>query len=458
MLKQTTVTAIISLLLINFSFAQPIGDENPMSAKPVIDKIVAQVGENIILHSDLEVQKLQAMNEGYTLTMDSDCRILEEMLYQNLLIHQAKIDSVEIPDGQVDAEMEGRLRQIEAQIGGRDKLEQFYGKTYSQIKDEFRDVIRERMMAQRMEEIITADIKVTPRDVRRLFEEIPTDSLPIVNDQIRFQQIVIFPKVSQRDKDATISQLRKWKNDIERGVKDFEAVARAHSEDPGSRKQGGRIQASRGMMVKPFEAAAFSLAVGEISDVVETEYGFHIIQLLDRRGDEYEIRHILKIPEVDRSAFSQAAALIEECARRLDDGEITWNQAVREYSEDEMTKQNLGIVTNPYSGEMFWDMEAVKQIEPELFAEINRMDVGMISSPIIFQDRMRNKEGVRIVRLDAKTPSHRANLKDDYSVIKRAAENKKKEEAVEQWVNEHIKSAYIRIDPKFSRCQYLYNW
>lgn len=434
-----------------------IQDRNP-GGMQTVDRIVGQVGDNIILYSDIEMQKMQAMSQDIPIDQFTDCRILEELLYQNLLVAKAKLDSVEIADAQVNGEMENRLRQIEQQIGGRQQLEEFYGKTYSQIKTEFFDVIKERLLAQEMERIITEDVRVTPRDVERFFNEIPTDSLPMINEQVALQQIVVFPKVSQRDKNQAIDQLNRWRNDVIRGVKDFKVLATVNSDDPGSAKQGGLIEASRGMMVKPFEAAAFSLNVGEISEVVETQYGFHIIQLIDRKGDDYTVRHILKIPEVDRSAFSQAAALIDECSKRLRDGEISWNEAVLEYSEDEFTKQNQGNLTNPYTGELYWDVAGLSQIDQEMGSALTRMEIGDLTEPMIYEDRQRRKEGVRIIRLRDRTAPHQANLKDDYTFIKRAAENRKKEEGIQKWVNQESKGTYIRIDEKFSFCDYLYNW
>lgn len=452
------VSSIISFifLLTGIASAQ-IEDRNP-SGMQTVDRIIAQVGDNIILYSDIEMQKMQAMSQDIPINQFTDCRILEELLYQNLLVAKAKLDSVEIPDGQVNAEMENRLRTIEQQIGGRQKLEQFYGKTYSEIKTEFFDVIKERLLAQEMERIISGDVRVSPRDVKRFFEEIPVDSLPMVNEQVALQQIVVFPKVSQRDKNKTIDQLNRWRNDLIRGVADFKVIATMNSDDPGSAKQGGLIEASRGMMVKPFEAAAFSLNVGEISEVVETQYGFHIIQLVDRRGDDYTVRHILKIPEVDRSAFSQAAAVIDECSKRLQDGEITWNEAVLEYSEDELTKQNQGNLTNPYTGELYWDVSGLSQVDQEMGAKLTRMEIGELTEPMIYQDQRQRKEGVRIMRLRDRTPPHQANLTDDYTFIKRAAENRKKEEGIEKWVNQESKNTFIRIDERFSYCDYLYNW
>ena len=434
-----------------------IQDRNP-GGMQTVDRIVGQVGDNIILYSDIEMQKMQAMSQDVPIDQFTDCRILEELLYQNLLVAKAKLDSVEIADAQVNGEMENRLRQIEQQIGGRQQLEEFYGKTYNEIKTEFFDVIKERLLAQEMERIITNDVRVTPRDVERFFNEIPTDSLPMVNEQVALQQIVVFPKVSQRDKNEAIDQLNRWRNDLVRGVKDFKVLATMNSDDPGSAKQGGLIEASRGMMVKPFEAAAFSLNIGEISEVVETQYGFHIIQLVDRKGDDYTVRHILKIPEVDRSAFSQAAALIDECSKRLRDGDITWNEAVLEYSEDEFTKQNQGNLTNPYTGELYWDVAGLSQIDQEMGSALTRMEIGELTEPMIYEDRQRRKEGVRIIKLRDRTQPHQANLTDDYTFIKRAAENRKKEEGIQKWVNEESKETYINIDEKFSYCDYLYNW
>ena len=456
MLKINTVFVAINLLIGQMILAQPLNPQQDGFA--VIDRVVAKVGDNIILHSEIEIQKLQALEQGYQLGLDADCRILEEMLYQNLLAHRAKIDSLEISDAQVNAELEQRIRMMEGQVGGRRNLEKIYNKSISEIKDEFRGILRDRMLAEMMEEQITKDVRVTPREVRRFFEEIPRDSLPLVNEQVALQQIVIFPKVSERAKEEVKTQLRRWKSDIERGMKSFEAVAGAHSDDPGSRKQGGLIEASRGMMVRPFEAAAFALQIGEISDVVETQFGFHIIQLVDRRGDDYTIRHILKVPEPDRSAMSQAIAVIEEAVRRIEDGTLTWNEAIKEYSEDEMTRQNLGNIVNPYTGDLLWDMEALRQIDPQVHAALQRMDIGMISEPMVYEDAQRRKEGVRVIRLRDRVPEHTANLVDDFTVLKRAAENRKKEEVIEKWVNEMTAKTYIMMDNKFNTCRFLYNW
>lgn len=453
----TLLIVIISLFATQNSKAQIIGSDIGSSAK-IVDRILAQIGNNIILLSDIESQRIQALSQNMELDKNSECFMLEEMLYQNLLVNQAKLDSVDVSDGQVNAEMENRLRTIETQIGGKQKLEEFYGKTYTQIKDEFREIIRDRLLAQEMERQITSEVLTTPRDVRRFYDDIPEDSLPFINEHIAIQQILIYPKITQKEKTETIDKMRSWREDVISGSRSFDALATVHSKDLGSAKQGGKISASRGMMVRPFEAAAFSLEVGEISDVVETQYGYHIIQLIDRKGDDYTVRHILTFPEVSRKSLMDAAALMDECFDRLKRNEISWDDAVKAYSEDEETKQNKGNIANPYTGEQYWDVQYINEIDPQIFGLTNSLKVGQFSQPALYEDARNRKEGVRIVRLADRTTPHVANLTDDYSFIQRAAENKKKEDIIEKWVNDNLRNAYIRIDKNYKECPFRYDW
>jgi peptidyl-prolyl cis-trans isomerase SurA len=448
---------ITSLITSHYATSQIIGTDVGGESKTV-DRILAQIGNNIILLSDIENQRIQAMSQSMEVDKNSECFMLEEMLYQNLLVNQAKLDSIEISDGQVNAEMENRLRTIENQIGGKQKLEEFYGKTYTQIKDEFREIIRDRLLAQEMERQITTDILVTPRDVKRFYDDIPKDSLPYINEHIAIQQILIYPQITQEDKTKTIEQLRTWREDVISGSRSFEALATVHSKDLGSARQGGKISASRGMMVRPFEAAAFALEVGEISDVVETQYGYHIIQLIERKGDDYTVRHILTTPEVSRKSLMDAAALMDECYDRLKKGDISWEDAVKAYSEDEETKQNKGNIANPYTGEQYWDVQYINEIDPQIFGLTNSLKVGEFSQPALYEDVRNRKEGVRIVRLADRTAPHTANLTDDYSFIQRAAENKKKEDIIADWVNDNLRNAYIRIDENYKECPFRYDW
>lgn len=456
---KNNIIITVALLSVTLTSFGQIQDRNP-DGMQTIDRVVAQIGDNIILYSDIEMQKMQLMaqEQEIQMTRDIDCLILEQLLFQNLLLNQAKIDSVRIDDAQVNADMENRLGRIEQQIGGREELEQFYNMSYAQIKDEFREVVRERLLSDRMEQVITSDVSVTPRDVKRFFERIPADSLPMVGEQMAYQQIVVYPKVSERAKSTAKDELRKIKTDIERGTRDFKTTAISKSDDKGSAKNGGLIEASRGMMVRPFEAAAMQLNVGEISDVVETQFGFHIIQLVDRKGDNYTVRHILKIPEIDRTSISTASRIIDECRNRLRDGEITWNDAVKEYSDHQLSRQNQGNVVNPYSGERYWETQALQQIDPPAYQALARMEKGDISEVVNYMDYQSGKEGFRIIRLNDKTEPHQANLKDDYNLIKQAALNLKKEEKTQKWVMEKTKSTFIKIDDKYDYCNYSFNW
>lgn len=458
MLKKSTLLLIISLGMASLSNAQIITGETSPSSREVIDRIIAQVGSLPILLSDLENQKIQYQSEGRKLTPQMGCVALEELMYQKLLLNQAKLDSVVITDAQVNAEMENRLRTIEYQIGGKEKLEQFYGKSYVQIKEEFREVIRDRMMAQEMERQITFGVEVSPKEVEEFFKSIPTDSVPLINESIAIQQIVIYPKITQESRNEVIEKLNQWRQDVIDGKRDFAMLATLNSEDLGSARDGGKLEATRGMMVKPFEAAAFSLQPGEVSEVVETQFGYHIIQLISRTGDDYVARHILLTPEVGRKEISEAAAIADECHERLKKHEITWEQAVLEYSEDEDTRQNQGSLTNPYTGELYWDIANINEIDPQIFGLVNYLEVGEISQPDMYSDMMKRREGVRIVRIKDRTKPHRANLKDDYNFIKQSAETNKKGDIIEEWVNEKVKKTYIRIDEKYEDCNFTYLW
>lgn len=438
----------LSILSGTMAFAQP---------GTVVDKIAAQVGDNIILLSDIEAHKQQAIANGIIMDKSMDCQVLEELMYQELLINQAKLDSLVISDEQVDAEMENRLRIIEDQIGSREKMEKFYGKTVNQIKDEFRLVIREKLLAQEMERTITSDISITPKEVQDFFATIPIDSIPLINSQLSFQQIVHYPEITKADKQLAYDKLANIRASIMEG-KSFDTQARIHSMDPGSAPTGGKIEASRGMMVPPFEAAVFSLKVGEVSDIFESSYGYHIVKLNDRKGDDYKCQHILIVPEFSSSALEQSAIFIDSCYNLLMQKKITWDEAVLVFSNDEMTKQNKGIITNPITGEQTWDMEDLSQVDQQIYLITDAMEVGDISAPNLYVNLYDRKQGVRIVRLMKRSEPHRANLKDDYALIKRAAENDKRQRLVDEWIKSKIVNAYVRVDDSYHNCDFKNNW
>lgn len=368
-------------------------------AQTTVDKIVAQIGDNVILLSDIQAQKIQILQAGLELTPEKDCQILEELMYQNLLLNQAILDSIEVSDAQVDAEMEQRIRVIEGQIGGRQKLEEFYGKTIGDIKREFKTVIKDQLLSKEMERTITANVSITPREVRRFYENIPLDSIPLISSQLSFQQIVQYPEITTKDKERAFNKLADIRKKIIKNGKSFSTQARIHSMDPGSATEGGKINATRGMMVPQFEAAVFSLDKNGISDVFETNYGYHIVQLLDRKGDDYSCRHILIIPEFEFEAIAVAEKKMDSCYQLLSSGEISWEEAVTRFSNDETTRQNNGTITNPISGDIMWSMEDLNQVDQQIYLLTNSLEKGDLSTPSLYTNMMERKEGIRIVKL-----------------------------------------------------------
>lgn len=426
--------------------------------KIIIDKVAAQIGENIILKSDIEAQKLQAIQSGYAEGSYSECQILEDLMFQNLLINQAELDSLVISDGQVDAEMENRIRVIENQIGSRQKMEEFYGKTITQIKAEFREQIRKRLMAEEMRRSITQNITVSPREIEKFFSSIPSDSVPLISSKLSFQQIVVFPIITKEDKKLAYDRLNEIRNDIVLNGKSFETQARINSQDPGSAQQGGFLSATRGAMVPQFEAAAFSLKPGEISQVFETDYGYHILKLISRKGDDYECRHILLVPEFSAESLNESHTKIEECYKKLRSNEITWDDAVVKYSNDDNTNKNRGIITNPITGEQTWSMENLNEVDQQIYLLTDALNKGDISSPSLYFDFNERKQGIRIVRLMERTSPHKANLTEDYALIQRATESDKKQRVLSEWTKSKIKNAYIRLDSEYENCTFDQEW
>ncbi len=441
-----------TFLLLSFQFLL----FGQLQAQKLVNQIVAQVGDNIILWSDIETQRLQ-LNEKERAVIGKDCEILEQLLLEELLVNQALIDSLEISDEQVDAEMENRLRIMENKMGGRENLEAFYGKSTVAIKEEFRTIIRNKMLAQEMERKITGDITVTPKEVAAFYQQLPKDSIPFINMKLSFQQIVQFPELTAADKKLAYDQIADIRKQIISG-KSFETMARLKSMDPGSASQGGKIAASKGMMVPQFESTVFDLKPGEVSEIVETMYGYHVIKLISRKGDDYTCLHILIMPEYSSSSISIASARMDTCYQLLSRNAITWDEAVLRFSNDEATKQNKGVLTNPYTMDIYWDMEQLNEIDQQIYLLTDALESGGVSLPSLYMDLFERKQGIRIVRLQNRVVAHQANLEQDYALIKLAAENDKKQRVLDDWTQGKIPNAYIRLDPQFQACDFRVNW
>ena len=424
----------------------------------VVDKIVAQIGDQIILMSDVETQKQQTIQAGTDVLKINVCEILEQLMTSQLLLDQALLDSISVSDEQVDAEMENRLRLLEEKFGSREKLETFYGETTSKIKDKFRIQIRNKILTQEMERKLVQNISITPKDVSTFFKSIPKDSIPFINMKLSFQQIVYYPKITKEDKKRAYDILSEVRTAIVDNGKSFETQARINSDDPGSASKGGKIEASAGMMVPQFESTVFQLKVGEISEIIESPYGYHIIKLISRKGQDYTCLHILKIPEYSPEAIDDASNRMDTCYQLLKENKITWNDAVLRFSNDESTKQNQGIITNPITGDQTWDMEDLNQVDQQIYVLTEAMEKGDYTKPNLYIDIYERKQGFRIVRLSERYSPHIANLQDDYSLIKRAAENDKKQKIIQNWIKSKIGNAYIRIDDEYKNCNFSNNW
>ena len=430
-----------------------------LDAQPIVlDKIAAQIGDNIILLSDLKIQEMQAKEAKVEIDSAFDCRMLEELMIEQVLVNQAKLDSIIIPDEQVDADMENRLRLIQQQMGGRQKLEEFYGMTYSEIKDKFRESIRSKMLADEMRNTITLGLSVTPKEVTSFFNALPVDSIPYINMQLGFQQIVIYPEITKEDKKTAYAKLAGLRNEIVVSGKSFESMARLYSMDPGSAPMGGKIAATKGMMVPQFESTVFKLKPNEISEIIETEFGYHIIKLLSRAGEDFVCLHILIRPEFSIQAVNRASQRMDSCYRMLKMNELTWEQAVARFSNDASTKQNKGIITNPKNASQMWDMSDLNEIDQQIYLLTDAMEEGDVTQPNLYMDFMTREQGIRIVRLMKRVPAHKANLNDDYALIKQAAEIDKRTRILNKWVDSKLGNAYIRIDSEYLACPFQHQW
>jgi peptidyl-prolyl cis-trans isomerase SurA len=426
----------------------------------VIDKIVAQIGDEIILLSSLQEQRLQLIQSGIEGNTLSDCAFLEEFMFEKLLINQAKIDSIEVPDEMVNQEMEQRLDYIAKQIGSIEKLEEFYGKSVARIKAEFFDLIKKRMLAERMRETITENVRITPNEVKEFYKSLPKDSIPYINSKITVAQIVIYPEITTADKNLAKTRLEGYLKDILAGNKKFQNVAALYSDDPGSKVSGGDLGwQTRGTMVPEFEAALFNLKPMEISPVFETMYGYHIVQLLERKGDNYHSRHILISPKVSDMELDRAANLVDSLYKQINFGNITFEEAARRFSQDLESKYNGGQIVNPYTNDYFWDIQNINDIDPQMYRLIQGLKIGNYSTPSLYDNYMDRKQGVRIVKLLGRTEPHIASLETDRQLIEMAALNQKKEAVIDAWIASKIGGNYVEIAPEYLKtCTFKYNW
>lgn len=415
------------------------------------DGIIAKVGNNIILRSDLEFSYLQYLAQTKQQpSQDLKCEILSSLVQDKLLVARAEIDSVTVSEGEVAYELENRINYLAGQVGGVDKLEAYYKKSAKQLKDELRRSVRDMLVMQEMQKKITSTVKVTPKEIRNYFANIPADSLPYFSSEVELGQIVKKAQLSKQQKQETRQQLEEIRKRIVAG-EDFATLARQYSQDPGTAPKGGELgMMKRKMLVPEFESAALRLEPGQMSGIVETQYGFHLIQLIERKGQEYNTRHILLRPATATVNIQEAIVTLDSIRTLIVNDSISFAKAAKDFSEDVNTKDNGGMMMNR-AGNTYIPMD---QVDPSIFFTIDTMKVGNISKPLPFRTED-GSEAVRIVYLKAKSKPHQANLSDDYPRIAQAALAEKKAKAVDAWFKENFDTVFIEIDPEYQKCKAL---
>ena len=425
----------------------------------VIDEIVWVVGDDAILRSDVEDQRLYLLNAGERLEGDPYCFIPEQMAIQKLYLNQAKIDSVEVPESQVIQSVDHWINSVIGQIGSKEKVEEYFNKKLSQIKEEKIEMVREQQIVEEMQRKLVGEIKLTPSEVRKYYNQLSQDSLPNIPMTVEVQIITIEPKIPFEETDAIKARLRQFTEDINNGKYEFSTLARLYSEDPGSAMRGGELGfMSKSMLEPAFANVAFNLKDSKhISQIVETEYGFHIIQLIEKRGDRINCRHILLKPEVSEKELNEATARMDSIYNNLMENKFTFDEAATFLSYDKDTRNNKGLMVNSNyqssnSGTPRFELHELPQ---EVGKVVYDMKVGEISKPFRMTTD-KQKEVIAIVKLRARTEAHKANLSDDYQALKTIVENKKREELLNDWIRKQQKSTYVRISEGWRNCDFRF--
>ena len=444
-----TLGTIIALLFITLTHVQ--------AQKRSIDKIAAVVGGNIVLQSDIEMQYAQYLAQGNPENPDIKCTILQQILAQKLLAQQAVIDSVTVTEPQVDDEISRRLRVMTSRAGGQERLEQFLNRSIIQYKDEIRPDIREQLIATKMQGKITENVGVTPLEVKRFFEAIPKDSLPYYNTEVEVGEVVIFPTLNKLEKEVYRDKAEALRLRV-KGGEDFGTLARLYSQDPGSAAEGGDLGfADRSTFVKAFAAMAFKLKTGELSPVFETEYGFHVLQVIERRGEQVNVRHILVKSESTPASLSRVKLQIDSIYNRVKEAKLDFAMAASLYSGNNETKYNGGMMLNAENVQTRTTFIPTDKLDAQIFLTVDTMKVGKYSEPAIFTSA-EGKQGYRFLYLKSKTGPHQANLEQDFPKIKEVAFEDKTSRTVSEWFEKRRKTSYIKIDNEFVECSILKSW
>jgi peptidyl-prolyl cis-trans isomerase SurA len=430
---------------------------NVQAQKKNIDKVVAVLGGNIILLSELNQQYAQYLNSGNPNGDGVKCYILQQMLVQKLLKQQAEIDSVMVDDKQVDDEVDRRMRSSIQRAGGQDRLEQFLNKSVLQYKDEIRPDIKDALIANKMQQKITENVNVTPLEVKKYFDTYKTDSLPDINTEYEIGEIVLHPELTKVEKQKYYDKLDAIRLRVKSG-EDFGFLAKTYSEDPGSASEGGDLGFfDRTMMAKEFTAWAFKLKAGEVSPVFETEFGYHILQVLERRGEQVHARHILIRPQTTPASLDRVKLHADSIYNNILTKKLPFSAAASLYSDNKETKYNGGMMLYADNVTARTTFIPAEKVDPKVFLVIDTMKVGEVSKPNFFSGAD-GKDGYKILLLKSKIPPHKGNLDQDYVKFKEKAQEVKTNKVLSQWFEKRRETTYIKIDPEYSTCDELKLW
>ena len=426
------------------------------SGDNVIDEVIWVVGDEAILKSDVETARMEAVQMGQRLDGDPYCVIPEQLAIQKLFLHQASIDSVEVTDADVFQQVDARINYYIQNIGSKEKMEEYFGKTTTQIREKLYNIIRDEEMTMQVRQNLVKNIKVTPAQVRRYFRELPEDSIPFIPTKVECQIITRNPVIPQEEINRVKDELRDYTERVNNGSAQFSTLALLYSEDKVSAQQGGELGfAGRGAYVPEFANVAFNLTDPKsISKIVETEYGFHIIQLIEKRGDQINCRHILRRPRVSMEALQQCINDLDSITVEINKGLYTFDECVAIVSYDKDTRNNYGIMVKDKSNDATSKFE-MKDLPAEVARAVAGLQVGEISKPFIMIDS-RGKEVVAMVKLKSRTNGHRATMADDYQAMQDVVVDKLSEEKIEDWIRSKQKTTYIHINDEWQNCEFKY--
>ena len=421
----------------------------------VIDEVIWVVGDEAILRSEVEEERLRAQYEGQTIHGDPYCVIPEQIAIQKLFLHQAILDSVEANESSVSHQVDMRLNYYINQIGSKEKMEEYFRKTSSEIREEMMTTVRNQMIIQQMQSKLTADIKPTPAEIRRYYNSLPADSIPMMPAQVEVQIISFEPPVPIEEIERIKQRLREFTERVQSGSADFSMLARLYSEDTESAKRGGELGfVGRGQLVNEFAEVAFNLNDPKrVSRIVQTEYGYHIIQLIEKKGERINCRHILLRPRISADDKVRAIERLDSIRHQIEVDSLQFEQAVIQFSQDKNTVMNAGLMINPNTGSSRFEYQ---DLAPEIAKQIYSLKEGELSQPFVMMDQIKNREVCAIVRVKKKTDVHRANLTDDFQAIKAMLETKLSEDFIHNWIIQKQKTTYVQIDPEWQGCDFEY--